>query len=115
MDITRRDVGPVTVLDLVGRLTGTDSHGTLKQQVTELVTDGRKHIVLNLEKLSYMDSGGLGEMVSCYTTASKAGGAVKLAHLTTRIKDLLMITKLVTVFDSFDTEAGAVASFPVSS
>lgn len=115
MDITRRDVGPVTVLDLAGRLSGTDGQGTLKQQVTELVADGRKHIVLNLEKLAYMDSGGLGEMVSCYTTASKAGGAVKLAHLTTRIKDLLTITKLVTVFDSFDTEAGAVASFPVSS
>ena len=76
MDITRRDVGPVTVLDLSGRLTGTDSHGTLKQHVTQLVTDGRKHIVLNLENLTYMDSGGLGEMVSCYTTASKAGQSV---------------------------------------
>ncbi len=115
MEITRRDIGTVTVLDLAGRLSAGEGSGHLKEQVSGLVANGRPHIVLNLSNLSYMDSGGLGEMVSCYTTASKAGGAVKLAHLTTRIKDLLSITKLLTVFDSFDTEAGAIASFPASS
>ena len=72
---------------------------------------GHTNIVLNLENLSYMDSAGLGEMVACYTTATKSGGAVKIANTTGKMKDLLTITKLVTVFDSHDTEAGAVSSF----
>ncbi|MCA1586828.1 MAG: STAS domain-containing protein [Acidobacteria bacterium] len=111
MNLVRRDIADVTVLDLGGKLTNTEGAGRLKETVTELVASGRKYIVLNLSKLNYMDSAGLGEMVACYTTASKAGGAVKLSHTTAKIRDLLTITKLLTVFDAFDTETAAVSSF----
>jgi len=111
MELSRRDVGDVTVLDLSGRLTLNDGSGRLKDKVSSLVFEGNKHIVLNLAQLSYMDSAGLGDMVACYTTATKGGGKVKLANTTGKIKDLLAITKLLTVFDAFDSEAEAVASF----
>lgn len=111
MEISRRDVGNVTVLDVSGRLTLTDGSGRLKEQVTNLVSNGHKSIVLNLGNLTYMDSAGLGEMVACYSTAAKNGGQVKLSNTTTKLKDLLTITKLVTVFDCYDTEAQAVSSF----
>jgi anti-sigma B factor antagonist len=111
MNMVQRDIGKVTVLDLAGKLTVTDGAGQLKDKVTGLVQEGRKHIVLNLSRLTYLDSGGLGEMVACYTTATKAGGMVKIAHATAKINDLLTITKLVTVFDAHETEAGAVDSF----
>lgn len=113
MTLTARNVDHVTVLDLVGRLTSTDGAGLLKQAVDRLIAEGRTNVVLNLSELSYMDSGGLGEMIACYTTASKAGGAVKLAHTTAKIQDLLSITKLITVFDTFDTEQLACESFAV--
>jgi anti-sigma B factor antagonist len=111
MDLAQRDIGNVTVLDLAGKLTVVDGAGELKARVTDLVSKGRKQIVLNLAKLSYLDSAGLGEMVACYTTATKSGGMVKIAHATAKINDLLTITKLLTVFDAHDTEAKAVASF----
>ncbi|HQZ38619.1 MAG TPA: STAS domain-containing protein [Vicinamibacterales bacterium] len=111
MELSRRDVGPVTVLDLLGRLTSTDSSGRLKEKVASLVFDDRKQIVLNLQNLAYMDSAGLGEMVACYSTATKSGGKVRLANTTGKIKELLTITKLLTVFDAYDSEAEAVASF----
>ena len=111
MELTRRAVGQVTVLDLSGRLTSNEGSGRLKEKVTSLVFEGQNQIVLNLANLSYMDSAGLGEMVACYTTASKGGGRVKLANTTGRIKDLLTITKLLTVFDAYDSEAEAVESF----
>lgn len=111
MELSQRDLGDVTVLDVSGRLTLSDGSGQLKDKVTSLVAAGRTNIVLNLANLSYMDSAGLGEMVACYTTATKSGGAVKIANTTGKMKDLLTITKLLTVFDSHDTEAGAVSSF----
>ncbi len=111
MTITERTADRVSVLDLAGRLTSTDGAGLLKAAVERLVGVGRTRIILNLSELSYMDSAGLGEMVACYTTASKAGGAVRLAHTTAKIQDLLSITKLITVFDTYDTEALALDSF----
>jgi anti-sigma B factor antagonist len=111
MELSRRDVGDVTILDLSGKLTVTDGGGQLKERVTSLISEGHKNIILNLANLSYMDSTGLGEMVACHSTAAKNGAVVKLANTTNRMKDLLMITKLVTVFDAHDTEAQAVSSF----
>jgi anti-sigma B factor antagonist len=111
MELSRRDVGDVTILDLSGRLTSTDGAGRLKEKVTSLIFEGQKNIILNLANLTYMDSAGLGEMVACHSTATKSGGAVKLANTTGRLKDLLSITKLVTVFDAHDTEAQALSSF----
>lgn len=111
MELSRRDIGPVTVLDLSGKLTLSEGAGRLKEKVSSLVFEDRKHIILDLAHLSYLDSAGLGEMVACYSTATKGGGKVKLANTTGKIKDLLTITKLLTVFDAYDSEAEAVASF----
>src|SRR5512134_3060011 len=111
MNVIQRDVDGVAVLDLVGRLTSTEGVGKLGGRVATLVADGQTQVVLNLGQLSYMDSSGLGEMVSCYSRMRKAGGAIKLAQTTARIQDLLAITRLVTVFDSYDTEDLALASF----
>jgi anti-sigma B factor antagonist len=111
MNLIRRNVGSVSVLDLVGRLMSTDGSGLLKDTVDGLVADGRTHIVLNLSKLLYIDSGGLGEMLACHSTTSKAGGAVRLAQTTARIQELLAITGLVTVFDAYETEQLALDSF----
>jgi anti-sigma B factor antagonist len=110
MELSKRDSGNVTVLDLSGRLTLTDGSGVLKERVSSLISQGHKNIVLNLENLTYMDSVGLGEMVACHSTAMKNGGRVALANTGARMKDLLTITKLVTVFDSYDSEAAAVKS-----
>jgi len=111
MEIGQRQVGDVTVLDVSGKITSTDSDGRLKEKVTGLVTEGHKKLVLNLSGVSFVDSSGLGETVACYTTAKGKGGEVKLAGATKRIKDLLVMTKLVTVFDSHDTLDGAIAAF----
>lgn len=114
MELSRRDLGNVTVLDVGGRLTSTDGAGRLKEKVDSLIFEGNRNIVLNLSKLSYVDSAGLGEMVACHSTAAKAGGSVKLANTTGKLKDLLAITRLVTVFDAHDTEAQAISSFEPS-
>jgi anti-sigma B factor antagonist len=111
MELARRDVGNVTVLDLSGRLTSNDGAGRLKDKVTSLIFEGHKNIVLNLANLTYMDSAGLGEMVACHSTAAKNGARVKLANTTGKLRDLLSITKLVTVFDSHDSENEAIESF----
>jgi anti-sigma B factor antagonist len=111
MNLIRRNVGSASVLDLVGRLMSTDGSGLLKDAVDGLVADGRTHIVLNLSRLLYIDSGGLGEMLACHLTASKAGGAVTLAQTTARIQELLAITGPVTVFDTYETEQLALDSF----
>jgi anti-anti-sigma factor len=111
MELSRRDVGNVTVLDVSGRLTSTDGAGRLKDKVSSLIFEGNKNIVLNLSNLSYVDSAGLGEMVACHSTATKSGGAVKIANTTGKLKDLLAITRLLTVFDAHDTEAQAISSF----
>ena len=83
----------------------------LKDKVNSLILQGRKKLVLNLADVPYVDSAGLGEIVRTYTTVTKQGGSLKLANLTKRITDLLSITKLLTVFDTYDSEADAVRSF----
>ena len=111
MQIEERAVGDVVVLDLKGRVTLGDGDELLKDKVNSLVNRGFKKIVLNLAEVPYVDSAGLGEIVRTYTTVSRQGGSLKLLNLTKRITDLLAITKLLTVFETFDSEGEAVKSF----
>jgi anti-sigma B factor antagonist len=111
MQIIERHVGDVAIIDLSGRLVLGDSDDLLRDKVNSLVQQGEKNILVNLSQVSYMDSSGIGELVGCYTTVTRRGGALKLVGLTKRISDLLAITKLLTVFDSYETEKEAVASF----
>lgn len=111
MTLTSRNVGRIAVLDLAGRLASTDGAGSVKEAVDRLLAAGQTQIVLNLSRLNYLDSSGLGEIIACHSAAVKEGGAIKLAHTTARIQDLLTITKLITVFDTYDTEPLALASF----
>ena len=114
MQIDQRAVGDVMVLDLKGRITMGEGDELLKDKVNSLVNQGHRKIVLNLADVPYIDSAGLGEIVRTYTTVSRQGGSLKLLNLTKRIKDLLSITKLLTVFETFDGEADAVRSFSAS-
>jgi anti-sigma B factor antagonist len=114
MQIEQRAVGDVTVLDLKGRVTLGEGDELLKDKVNSLLNQGIKKIVLNLADVPYIDSAGLGEIVRTYTTVSKQGGTLKLLNLTKRITDLLSITKLLTVFETFDNENEAVRSFSQS-
>jgi len=114
MQIEERAVGDVVVLDLKGRVTLGDGDELLKDKVNSLVNRGFKKIVLNLAEVPYVDSAGLGEIVRTYTTVSRQGGSLKLLNLTKRISDLLSITKLLTVFETFDTENEALKSFQAS-
>ena len=111
MQIDERKVGEVTVLDLKGKLTLGDGDELLRSKINGLVQAGAKRIVLNLGEVPYIDSAGLGEIVRTYTTVSREGGSLKLLNLTKRIVDLLAITKLLTIFETYDTEAEAVKSF----
>jgi len=111
MQIEERVVGSVTVLDLKGKLTLGEGDELLKDKVNSLVQQDRKLILLNLEGVPYIDSAGLGEVVRTYTTVSRQGGKLKLLHLTKRIQDLLSITKLLTVFETFESEPEALKSF----
>ena len=111
MQIEERIVNDVTVLDLKGKLTLGDGDELLKDKINSLIQQGRKLILLNLEAVPYIDSAGLGEIVRTYTTVSRQSGKLKLVHLTKRITDLLMITKLLTVFETFDTESEALKSY----
>jgi len=114
MQITERNVGDVVVLDLKGKITLGEGDELLKDKVNSLVNQGHKKIVLNLADVPYIDSAGLGEVVRTYTTVSRQGGSLKLLNLTKRITDLLSITKLLTVFETFDSENEAVRSFAAS-
>lgn len=111
MTIKERASGDVTILDLDGKITLGEGDVMLRETVSKLVDSKSVNVILNLENVSYMDSGGLGEVVRSYTSVRNAGGDVKLLKVAKRISDLLTITKLSTVFDSFDDEAEAVASF----
>ena len=101
----------VTVLDLKGKMTLGEGDELLKDKINSLLSAGKKKLLLNLEGVPYIDSAGLGEVVRTYTTVSRQGGSLKLLNLTKRIEDLLSITKLLTVFDTFDSEAEAVKSY----
>jgi anti-sigma B factor antagonist len=114
MQIEERTVGEVVVLDLKGRITLGEGDQLLKDKVNSLVNQGRKRIILNLAGVPYIDSAGLGEIVGSFTTVSRQGGSLKLLNLTKRITDLLSITKLLTVFETFDSENEAVRSFSAS-
>ncbi len=111
MQIDERKVGEVVILDLKGKLTLGDGDELLRSKINGLVQAGQKRIVLNLGEVPYIDSAGLGEVVRSYTTVKKQEGVLKLLNLTKRIQDLLAITKLLTVFDTYETETDAVVSF----
>jgi anti-sigma B factor antagonist len=111
MEIVERTVNDVTVLDLKGKMTLGEGDELLKDKINSLLAAGKKKLLLNLESVPYIDSAGLGEVVRTYTTVSRQGGSLKLLNLTKRIEDLLSITKLLTVFDTFDSEAEAVKSY----
>ncbi|BCS31319.1 hypothetical protein TBR22_A05190 [Luteitalea sp. TBR-22] len=111
MQIEERVVGGVTILDLSGKMTLGEGDEMLREKIASLVNAGQKNLLLNLDGVPYIDSAGLGEMVRSYTTVSRQGGKLKLLNLTKRIEDLLSITKLLTVFETFDTEAEAIQSF----
>jgi anti-sigma B factor antagonist len=114
MQIAERQAGDVIILDLSGKMTLGEGDELLKDKVNSLVSQGHKQLVLNLAAVPYIDSAGLGEIVRTYTTVSRQGGSLKLLGLTKRIADLLSITKLLTVFETYDTEADAVRSFTSS-
>ncbi len=111
MHIDQRSVGDVVVLDLKGKITLGEGDELLKDKVNSLVNQGHRKIVLNLAEVPYIDSAGLGEIVRTYTTVSRQWGSLKLLNLTKRITDLLSITKLLTVFETFESENDAVRSF----
>jgi len=111
LSIKQREAGDITILDLSGKITIGEGSVQLREAVRNLLDAGRKKILLNLGDVSYVDSSGIGELVSSYSTANKAGGSLKLLNLTKKIQDLLMITKLLTVFETFDSEARALESF----
>lgn len=109
--ISTRQVGDVTVIDAAGRITLGEGSSVFRDTIKDLVTKGDKKVLLNLSEVSYIDSSGIGELVSGFTTVSNAGGKLKLLGLTKRVQDLLQITKLYTVFEVFDDEASGLASF----
>lgn len=109
--INVRNNGPVCIVDVGGKITLGDGSVVVRDTVKNLVNEGTKNIVLNLGDVTYIDSSGIGELVSAFTTVSNSGGTLKLLNLTKRVQDLLQITKLYTVFQVFNDEAAAVASF----
>ena len=111
MKVSSRQVDGVTILDLSGRITLGEGSVQLRDAVRDLLAKGQKHILLNLGDVNYIDSSGIGELVSAYTTARNQGGELKLLNLTKKVHDLLQITKLYTVFDVKDDEASAISSF----
>jgi anti-sigma B factor antagonist len=112
---TVRHVGDVAVVDLAGRLTLGEGSGTLRNTIKNLIAGGEKAIVLNLKDVSHLDSSGLGEMVGAYASMSNAGGQIRLLHTQDKAKDLLIVTKLYTVFPNYSDEAAAVGSFAAES
>src|SRR4051794_9202986 len=111
LTISERQAGDVTVLDLSGRITIGEGSVKLRETVRGLLEGGKKQILINLGKVDYVDSSGIGELVSCYTTTRNQQGQLKLLNLTKKIKDLLQITKLLTVFETFEDEGEALKSF----
>jgi anti-sigma B factor antagonist len=111
LKFTTRQVDGVTILDLNGRITLGEGSVTLRDAVKDVLGKGSKSILLNLANVDYIDSSGLGELVSAFTTVKNQGGELKLLHLTNKVHDLLQITKLYTVFDIKDDEASAISAF----
>jgi anti-sigma B factor antagonist len=111
MKIVERQVKDVSILDLNGKIQIGEGDEALRNAVARLVQAGKKKILLNLAEVPYVDSAGLGEIVRCYTTVSREGGRLKLVNLTKKLQDLLAITKLLTVFETYDSEEQGVNSF----
>ena len=111
MQIAERENGAVTVLDLSGKITLGEDGNLLKDKLQSLLHQNKKNILFNLEQVSYVDSAGLGAIVSAYTTVTREGGTLKLANVTKKLQDLLSITKLLTVFETFDSEDEALRSY----
>ena len=112
MQIDERVIGDILIMAVTGEITLNQGGDVmLKDKVRSLIQQGHRKLVVDLGKVSYVDSAGLGELVQAYATMKSAGGALKLVGLTKRIKDLLTITKLVTVFETYDNEAAVLASF----
>jgi len=108
---TYRDAGMITVVDISGRITLGEGSALLRRTVRELLDDQRTRIVLNLADVNYIDSSGIGELVSAFTAVKNRGGEMKLLHLTKKVHDLLQLTKLFTVFDVYSDEPAAIGSF----
>lgn len=111
INISERQAGDVTILDLSGKVTIGEGSVALRNAIRKVLGEGKNKIILNLGDVSYIDSSGIGELVSSFTAVKKEGGTLKLLNLTQKIQDLLAITKLLTVFDTFDDEAAALSSF----
>jgi anti-sigma B factor antagonist len=111
LDINERQAGDVTILDLSGSVRMGEGAVALRNSIRGLIEGGKKKILLNLRSVKNIDSSGIGELIANYTTLSRDGGQLKLLNLTDKIQNLLVITKLLTVFDSYDNEAEALNSF----
>ncbi|MFZ0306761.1 MAG: STAS domain-containing protein [Candidatus Sulfotelmatobacter sp.] len=111
MTIETREVSHVTIVDIDGRITLGDETGQLRDTVRRLIAEGKKKIVLNLAKVDYIDSSGMGELVSSFTTVRNSGGELKLLSLTKKVRDVVQVTKLYTIFDIKDDEFTAIKSF----
>ncbi len=111
LNIRERQAGDVTVIDMEGKITIGEGSVAVRSAIRRLLEEGKKKILLNLAGVSYVDSSGIGELVSSFTTINREGGQLKLLNLTQKIQDLLAITKLLTVFDVYEDEATALNSF----
>lgn len=111
VQISSRTAGDVTIVDVAGKITLGEGSSALRDKVRELSASGSKKMLINLGDVNYIDSSGIGELVSAFTTVTNSGGALKLLNLTKRVQDLLQITKLYTVFEVFDSEDMALKSF----
>jgi anti-sigma B factor antagonist len=111
LNVSERQSGDVTILDMDGKITIGEGSVALRTSIRRLLEEGKKKILLNLARVNYIDSSGIGELVSSYTAINKDGGELKLLNLTQKLQDLLTITKLLTVFDVYESEADALASF----
>lgn len=111
LDVKERQAGDVTILDMSGEVRIGEGAVSLRDSIRHLADQGKKKVLLNLAGVKYMDSTGVGELIANYTTVTRQGGQLKLLNLTDRIQNLLVITKLLTVFDSYDNETEALKSF----
>ena len=111
LDVKERQAGDVTILDMTGEVRIGEGSISLRDSIRQLADQGKKKFLLNLAGVKYMDSTGVGELIANYTTITRGGGQLKLLNLTDRIQNLLVITKLLTVFDAYDNEAEALKSF----
>ena len=113
LTLNKRQVDGAVIVDLDGKIALGESNTELHQSLRQLVAEGKKHVVLNMQKVTGIDSSGLGSIVAGYSTLQNAGGSLKLLNLSDRVTDLMTITKLYTVFDIYDDEAAAVKSFNI--